>query len=140
MAVINPVGPNIRVDTANTVSVATTQQTPYIRVVAVGASHAHVAIATAPNMAATTADFLAVRDVPSVFSIGQVRSQPVVGVTTGTTTAFRVAEGQGSQFVRGQTVMLTDCNSRLVRAWQASALTGGAEGYVHCQQVQITGG
>ena len=111
MAVINPVGPNIRVDTANTVSVATTQQTPYIRVVAVGASHAHVAIATAPNLTATTADFVAVRDVPSVFSIGQVRSQPVVGVTTGTTTAFRVAEGHGSQFVPGQTVMLTDCDT-----------------------------
>ena len=195
MAVINPVGPNIRVDTANTVSVATTQQTPYIRVVAVGASHAHVAIATAPNMAATTADFLAVRDVPSVFSIGQVRSQPVVGVTTGTTTAFRVAEGQGSQFVPGQTVMLTDCdtdtadpywknlcgittvssintranfpnneypynveiivstdssliqtsissNARLVSCWRAAALKGTAagEGFVHCQQVQITGG
>ena len=191
MAVINPVGPNLKIDTANTVSVATTHQTPYLRVVAIGASHAHVAIGSAPT--ATVSDFVVIEDVPSIITLGAPRSQPLVGVTTGSTTAFRVAEGQGSQFVVGQMVMLTDCdtdtadpywkdlcgittvqsintranfpnneypynveiivatdsssiqtsfssNSRLVGAWQASALTGGIQGYVHCQQVQITGG
>ena len=177
MAVINPVGPNLKINTANAVSVATTQQTPYLRVVAIGASHAHVAIGSAPT--ATVNDFVAVKDVPSIISLGQPRSQPLVGVTTGTTTRFRIQEGEGSQFVKGQMVMLTDCdddtadpywknlcgittvqsiddrinfpnnpyphnveivvatdssaiqtsissNSRLVSAWQASALTGGA--------------
>ena len=191
MAVINPVGPNLKINTANAVSVATTQQTPYLRVVAIGASQAHVAIGSAPT--ATVNDFVVIEDVPSIISLGQPRSQPLVGVTTGTTTRFRIQEGEGSQFVKGQMVMLTDCdddtadpywknlcgittvqsiddrinfpnnpyphnveivvatdssaiqtsissNSRLVSAWQASALTGGAEGYVHCQQVQITGG
>ena len=191
MAVINPVGPNLKINTANAVSVATTQQTPYLRVVAIGASHAHVAIGSAPT--ATANDFVVIKDVPSIISLGQPRSQPLVGVNTVTTTRFRIQEGEGSQFVKGQMVMLTDCdddtadpywknlcgittvqsiddrinfpnnpyphnveivvatdssaiqtsissNSRLVSAWQASALTGGAEGYVHCQQVQITGG
>ena len=191
MAVINPVGPNLKIDTANTVSVATTQQTPYLRVVAIGASHAHVAIGSAPT--ATANDFVAVKDVPSIISLGQPRSQPLVGVTTGTETRLRIQEGEGSQFVKGQQAILTDCdddtsdpywknaigvctvlsiddrinfpnnpyphnveivvsgdssliqtsfssNSRLVSAFQVSALTGGAEGYVHCQQVQITGG
>ena len=191
MAVINPVGPNLKIDTANTVSVATTHQTPYLRVVAIGASHAHVAIGSAPT--ATVSDFVVIEDVPSIITLGQPRSQPLVGVTTGTTTRFRIQEGVGAQFVKGQMVMLTDCdtdtadpywknlcgittvqsiddrinfpnnpyphnveivvstdssliqtsfssNSRLVSAFQASALTGGIEGYVHCQQVQITGG
>ncbi len=193
MAVINPVGPNLKIDTANTVSAATTQQTPYLRVVAIGSSHAHVAIGSAPT--ASVNDFVAVRDVPSIITLGQPRSQPLVGVTTGTTTRFRIQEGQGSQFVKGQMVMLTDCdddtsdpywknlcgittvqsiddriyfpntpypnyveiivatdssaiqtsfssNTRLVSAFQVSALKGAAagEGYVHCQQVQITGG
>ena len=191
MAVINPVGPNLKINTANAVSAATTHQTPYLRVVAIGASHAHVAIGSAPT--ATVSDFVAVKDVPSIITLGAPRSQPLVGVTTGTTTRFRIQEGVGAQFVKGQMVMLTDCdtdtadpywknlcgittvqsiddrinfpnnpyphnveivvatdssaiqtsissNSRLVSAWQASALTGGAEGYVHCQQVQITGG
>ena len=193
MAVINPVGPNLKINTANAVSVATTQQTPYLRVVAIGSSHAHVAIGSAPT--ASVNDFVAVRDVPSIITLGQPRSQPLVGVTTGTTTRFRIQEGEGSQFVKGQMVMLTDCdddtsdpywknlcgittvqsiddrinfpnnpyphnveivvatdssliqtsfssNSRLVSAFQVSALKAATagEGYVHCQQVQITGG
>ena len=191
MAVINPVGPNLKINTANAVSAATTHQTPYLRVVAIGASHAHVAIGSAPT--ATVSDFVAVKDVPSIITLGAPRSQPLVGVTTGTETRLRIKEGVGAQFVKGQQVILTDCdddtsdpywknaigictvlsintranfpnneypynveivvsgdtsliqtsfssNSRLVGAFQVSALTGGAEGYVHCQQVQITGG
>ena len=80
MAVINPVGPNLKINTANAVSVATTQQTPYLRVVAIGASHAHVAIGSAPT--ATANDFVVIKDVPSIISLGQPRSQPLVGVTT----------------------------------------------------------
>ena len=191
MAVIKPVGPNLRVNTANTVSVATTQQTNYLRVVAIGASHAHIGVGSAPT--ATTADFVAVKDVPSIIAIGKPVSQRIAGVTTGTTTTFRVPEGEGSQFHKGQIAILDDTNTadpywknaigictvlsindranfpngaypmnveivvtgdssliqtsvsdgtRLVQAFQVAALAGSdaLEGFVNCQQVQITGG
>ena len=191
MAVINPVGPNLRIDTANTVSVATTQQTQYLRVVVGTSTHAHVAIGSAPTAAAT--DFVAVRDVPEIISIGKPVSQRLSGVTTGTTTTFRIAEGEGSQFHKGQIAILDDANTadpywknaigvctvlsindranfpnnaypynveiaidvdssaiqtsfssntRLVKAFQVAALKGSdaKEGFVNCQQVQITGG
>ena len=193
MAVINPVGPNLRIDTANTVSVATTQQTQYLRVVVGTSTHAHVAIGSAPT--AATTDFLAVRDVPEIVSIGLPASQRIVGVTTGNPTLLRCKECEGSQCYQGQMVMLTDCdtdtadpywknlagittvsyindranfpnnaypynveiaidvdssaiqtsfssNTRLVKAFQVAALKGSdaKEGFVNCQQVQITGG
>ena len=191
MAVINPVGPNLRIDTANTVSVATTQQTQYLRVVVGTSTHAHVAIGSAPTAAAT--DFVAVRDVPEIISIGKPVSQRLVGVTTGTTTTFRFPDGEGSQLHKGQIAILEDTNTadpywktaigictvlsindranfpngayphnveivgtgdssliqtsvsdgtRLVQAFQVAALAGSdaLEGFVNCQQVQITGG
>ena len=60
-------------------SSALAQKTQYLRVVAV-TEPAHVAIGTNPT--ATTANYYLVADVPEVISIGQARSQPVVGITT----------------------------------------------------------
>ena len=88
-------------------SSAIPQKTQYLRVVAVTAP-AHVAIGTNPT--ATTANYYVVADRPEVISIGQARSQPVVGITTGTTTTIEFQEGTGSQFTVGDTVNLTVTN------------------------------
>ena len=88
-------------------SSALAQKTQYVRVVAID-QDAHVAIGTNPT--ATTANYYLVADVPEVISIGQARSQPVVGITTGTTTTIEFQEGTGSQFTVGDTVNLTVTN------------------------------
>ena len=85
-------------------SSAIPQKTQYLRVVAVD-QDAHIAIGTNPT--ATTADYYVVGNRPEVISIGQARSQPVVGITTGTTTTIEFQEGTGSQFTVGDTVNLT---------------------------------
>ena len=85
-------------------SSALAQKTQYVRVVAID-QDAHVAIGTNPT--ATTADYYVVADRPEVISIGQARSQPVVGITTGATTTIEFQEGTGSQFTVGDTVNLT---------------------------------
>ena len=85
-------------------SSALPQKTQYVRVVAV-TEPAHIAIGTNPT--ATTADYYVVGNRPEVISIGQARSQPVVGITTGTTTTIEFQEGTGSQFTVGDTVNLT---------------------------------
>ena len=85
-------------------SSALAQKTQYVRVVAID-QDAHVAIGTNPT--ATTADYYVVADKPEVISIGKPRSQPVVGITTGTTTTIEFQEGTGSQFTVGDTVNLT---------------------------------
>ena len=85
-------------------SSALAQKTQYVRVVAID-QDAHVAIGTNPT--ATTADYYVVADRPEVISIGKPRSQPVVGITTGTTTTIEFQEGTGSQFTVGDTVNLT---------------------------------
>ena len=88
-------------------SSAIPQKTQYLRVVAID-QDAHVAVSTNPT--ATTANYYLVADVPEVISIGQARSQPVVGITTGTTTTIEFQEGTGSQFTVGDTVNLTVTN------------------------------
>ena len=85
-------------------SSALPQKTQYVRVVAV-TEPAHIAIGTNPT--ATTADYYVVGNRPEVISIGKPRSQPVVGITTGTTTTIEFQEGTGSQFTVGDTVNLT---------------------------------
>ena len=59
-------------------------------------------------------------DVPEVISIGQARSQPVVGITTGATTTIEFQEGTGSQFTVGDTVNLTVTN----QSYYDTAVTG----------------
>ena len=85
-------------------SSALAQKTQYVRVVAV-TEPAHVAIGTNPT--ATTADYYLVGNRPEVISIGKPRSQPVVGITTGSTTIIEFQQGTGSQFTVGDTVNLT---------------------------------
>ena len=85
-------------------SSAIPQKTQYLRVVAVD-QDAHVAIGTNPT--ATTANYYVVADTPEVISIGKPRSQPVVGITTGSTTIIEFQQGTGSQFTVGDTVNLT---------------------------------
>ena len=85
-------------------SSAIPQKTQYLRVVAID-QDAHIAIGTNPT--ASTANYYVVADTPEVISIGKPRSQPVVGITTGTTTTITFQEGTGSQFTVGDTVNLT---------------------------------
>ena len=85
-------------------SSALAQKTQYVRVVAID-QDAHVAVGTNPT--ATTADYYVVADRPEVISIGKPRSQPVVGITTGSTTIIEFQQGTGSQFTVGDTVNLT---------------------------------
>ena len=59
------------------------------------------------NPTATTANYYLVGDVPEVISIGKPRSQPVVGITTGSTTIIEFQQGTGSQFTVGDTVNLS---------------------------------
>ena len=98
-------------------SSAIPQKTQYLRVVAV-TEPAHVAISTNPT--ATTANYYLVGNVPEVISIGQPRSQPVVGITTGATTTIEFQEGTGSQFTVGDTVNLTVTN----QSYYDTAVTG----------------
>ena len=98
-------------------SAALPQKTQYLRVVAVD-QDAHIAIGTNPT--ATTANYYVVADVPEVISIGQPRSQPVVGITTGATTTIEFQEGTGSQFTVGDTVNLTVTN----QSYYDTAVTG----------------
>ena len=85
-------------------SSAIPQKTQYLRVVAID-QDAHVAIGTNPT--ATTANYYVVADTPEVISIGKPRSQPVVGITTGSTTIIEFQQGTGSQFTVGDTVNLS---------------------------------
>ena len=98
-------------------SAAIPQKTQYLRVVTVD-QDAHIAIGTNPT--ATTANYYVVADVPEVISIGQPRSQPVVGITTGATTTIEFQEGTGSQFTVGDTVNLTVTN----QSYYDTAVTG----------------
>ena len=85
-------------------SAAIPQKTQYLRVVTID-QDAHIAIGTNPT--ATTANYYVVADTPEVISIGKPRSQPVVGITTGSTTIIEFQQGTGSQFTVGDTVNLT---------------------------------
>ena len=113
MAVFQPVGPSFNVTAAATANVGTalTQQTKYLRVVASGASFAHVAVCGFTS-AATSADTIIAEGVPEIISINQPTSQTPVGVaSTGSTTEWKLAEGTGSQFVTGQKVLINNLPS-----------------------------
>ena len=95
------------------------QKTQWLRCVAIGASAIHVATSsTAPTgnsphntdatggLVATTQDFVVSDQEPVIIALGQVCSQPVVGIETGVQTFLDFPEGTGSQFVVGQSVNL----------------------------------
>ena len=122
MTALKPVGVNTTFATSTTSaqSVNILQQSDSIRVVAEGAG-VHVAIGTNPT--ATVDNFyVGVQDDQQI-SLGPVRSQRVVGVTTGTTTIIDFPEGTGSPFEIGDAVSLT--------------VTGQSNFDFACQQVQI---
>ena len=78
------------------------QMSDTLRVVLVGADNvqgAHVAISrTSTDPAATSADYLVLKNEPTTISINRPASQRVVGITTGTTTLIDFPEGTGSPF------------------------------------------
>ena len=96
------------------------QKTQWLRCVAIGASAIHVATSStcatgntppannigATGFEATTRDFVVTNQEPVIIALGQVCSQPVVGIETGTQTFITFPEGTGSQFVVGQSVNL----------------------------------
>ena len=80
------------------------QESQYVRVVAVG-EDCHVAIGTEPTAGAT--DYYVPSGGTAVLSLDKVRSNRVVGVTTGTgETTIDFAQGTGSPVDVGQLVML----------------------------------
>ena len=103
----NPVGDLVSVNggSSSAQSSAIPHKTKYIRVVAVGGTDAYVAIGTNPTASATT--YRLIGDQPEILSIGNPRSQVVVGIESGSTTKLTFQEGTGSQFTVGDTVNLT---------------------------------
>jgi hypothetical protein len=106
MTALKPVGVNTTFATSVTSasSDAISQQSDSIRIVAV-TEGVHVAIGTNPT-ATVENFFVPVTDATDI-SLGPVRSQRVVGVTTGTTTIIDFPEGTGSPFEIGEAVTLT---------------------------------
>ena len=96
------------------------QKTQWLRCVAIGASAIHVATSStcatgntppadnigATGFEATTQDCVVSDQEPVIIALGQVCSQPVVGIETGVQTFLDFPEGTGSQFVVGQSVNL----------------------------------
>ena len=109
----------------------TLQQSDSLRVVAKGAG-CHVAIGTLPTAAAT--NYYVHSGEAEVISLGSVKSNRVVGVTTtGTTTVIDFAEGTGSPFEAGDAVTLSvtgqsylDFTHKIVSSVDTS---GGSSGY-----------
>lgn len=75
-----------------------------LRVSAVGTPHIHVAIGTNPT--ATDLDYVIASNNSETLSISP-KSQPVVGITTGTSTTYHFQEGTDSVFNVGDTVTIT---------------------------------
>ena len=134
MSAHQPVGDLVSVAAAGSSaqSSAIPQKTQYLRVIAI-TNDAHVAIGTNPT--ATTSNYWLVAGRPEVISIGQPRSQPVVGITTGATTVLEFQEGTGSQFTVGDTVSLTvtgqssyDFSDKIVTAVNAKSASGSGDG------------
>ena len=104
MAAHKPVGTGVSIAIgAASTYVEFKQQSPYVRVVAVG-EDCHVAIGTDPTAGAT--DYYIPDGGTAILSLDKVRSNRVVGVTTGVLTTFDFAEGTGSPVDSGQLVML----------------------------------
>jgi len=106
MTALKPVGVNttFSTSTASAQSTNIAQQSDSIRIVAETAG-VHVAIGTNPT--ATVENFYVPTTDATEISLGPVRSQRVVGVTTGATTIIDFPEGTGSPFEIGDAVSLT---------------------------------
>lgn len=75
-----------------------------LRVSAVGSQDVNVAIGTNPS--ATDLDYVIVADTSETLSITP-KSQPVVGITTGTSTTYHFPDGTACAFNVGDTVTVT---------------------------------
>ena len=106
MAASKPVGVNTTFATSTTSAASgnIAQRSDTVRIVAETAG-VHIAIGTLP--VATVDDFYVPTTGPSEISLGPVRSQIVVGVTTGTTTIIDFQEGTGSSFEIGDACSLS---------------------------------
>ncbi len=106
---LKPVGSQQSITTSGSAasSNAISQQTQYIRAVAIS-NDAYIEVGPEePNPTATTASFYLVENKPEILSLGSVRAQPVQNLTKGATTIIDFQEGTGSQFVVGDYVTLT---------------------------------
>ena len=111
---------SLSVSGTNVTSAWIDQKTQWLRCVAIGASAIHVKTSneaatgnTPPannvggtGFVATAQDFVVTNQEPVIIALGQVCSQPVVGIETGVQTFLDFPEGTGSQFVVGQSVNL----------------------------------
>ena len=96
----------ITTSTSSQQSTTISQQSAYIRVVALTKS-AHVAIG-GTNPIATPSNFFVHEGEAETIAIGRVNSQQVVGIETGATTTVAFPEGViGSPFAVGDSVALT---------------------------------
>lgn len=102
----NPVGNGVSFTTGPTSARSSiiVKKSDSLRVVSVTAD-AHVAIGTNPVAAIT--DYYIPAGGTATLSLGMVKSQKVVGVTTGTSTIIDFPEGTGSAFNVGDVVQLT---------------------------------
>ena len=100
-----PVGINSTLTTSNTSTQTTAfqQQSDSVRILAEGAG---VHVATGVNPTATTTDYYVGLQGSGTVSLGPVRAQPVVGITTGNPTILQFQEGTGSAFEVGDAVTL----------------------------------
>ena len=101
----NPVGTGFTVVTggSSTASDAFSVQSDVIRIVAT-LKDCHVAIGTNPT--ATITNYFLASGMPETLSITP-KSQPVVGINTGTSTTLHFPEGTGCAFNVGDTVTVT---------------------------------
>ena len=139
----NPVGDLVSVNggSSSAQSSAIPHKTKYIRVVAVGGTDAYVAIGTNPTASATT--YRLIGDQPEILSIGNPRSQVVVGIESGSTTKLTFQEGTGSQFIVGDRVNLTvtgqsdyDFTDKIVTAVDTTYTPNADSGY--CRRITLS--
>ena len=104
----NPVGicTAVTTGTSNVNSTAFSHQSDSLRVTAL-TKGAHIGIGTS-GVIATPANYFVAENTTEVINIGKPRSQRVVGVTSAAaTTTLTFPEGEGSQFVVGDSVSLS---------------------------------
>ena len=101
----NPVGicTKVTTGTSNVNSTVFSHQSDSLRVTAL-TKGAHIGIGTS-GVTATPANYFVAENTTEVINIGKPRSQRVVGVTSAAaTTTLTLPEGEGSQFVVGDSV------------------------------------
>ena len=131
MSNVRPVGINSTISTSGTATTTSAfqQQSDSLRVYAEGAG---VYVTFGPDPVATDQNYYVGTVGANEISLGPVRSQPVVGITTGNPTILQFQEGTGSAFDVGQAVTLRvigqsnfDFDHKLITNVNNSAGIGG---------------